>query len=216
MKKTEAPKDQNERELLEKIREAEANAPGLIEKIPTWQPFLESMFRLLEEQQPEKAKKMKLETTPMKGQKFILDQLNRFEWAIAAVQAQSTPQDMERVVRSIFRTAWIVFTLDFKNHSAEADPRQDMEEQAASQLWIHTLIEALSRVYWPLFFDRVKGTKRLYTMPEACEILGLVRQTIVKYIQRGELQAMKAPGGWRIPIESIENYFEKLWEKGKK
>lgn len=158
-------------------------------------------------------KEMEAMTTPVTGQKFILDQLNRFEWAITAVQVQPTPQHMERMIRAIFRTAWLVFIMAGDDGKPETQPSREAIN-TAERTYARTYI-SIERINWQLFFDRVKGTKRFYTMPEACELLGLVRQTIVKYINRGDLQAVKAGSGWRFPIETIENYLEKQWEKGK-
>jgi excisionase family DNA binding protein len=156
-------------------------------------------------------------TTPVTAQKFILNQLNRFEWAITAVQVQPTPQDMERMARAIFRTAFLSFEMgrsweweDKPGEAAHIFP--ESLEFSAFHYHVHA---ALNRIDWQLFFDRLKGTKRFYSMPETSRLLGLTRQTLMKRIKLGELQAMKTGNGWQFPIEVIEDYLESLWKGGK-
>lgn len=38
---------------------------------------------------------------------------------------------------------------------------------------------------------------KMYTLKEACDILGISRQTALKYIQTGKLKAVKIGGAWK-------------------
>jgi len=138
---------------------------------------------------------------------FIRTELERFPWAIAAVKTTTTPADMETMVRAIFRDCLIVFLPP--DYSPKVPELAEMEEHARRFGRFLTIIN------WQIFFDRIQGTRRFYTMPEAEKMIGRVRQTIVKWIKEGRLQAQMMGGKWAIPIDSMEGFLDRAWHRPK-
>ncbi len=49
---------------------------------------------------------------------------------------------------------------------------------------------------------------KVYTTKEAAEILKISKTTVVKLIHEDKLQAKKVARKWRIPEESLQEFFE--------
>lgn len=57
--------------------------------------------------------------------------------------------------------------------------------------------------------------ERLLTMQEAADLLAVHRGTVVNLIKRGELDASKIGGQWRIKPSSLKRLIDKAEETGK-
>jgi excisionase family DNA binding protein len=159
----------------------------------------------------------RLEINPIVAAGELRKLIQPFDWAWKVVQIAETPSEMERTYRNMFLDAWIVF-IGKSNRAAWAAKEYDPDKPRTTALYIFTdyYLSCLDVVNWQLFFDRVKGIKRQYSMTEVTEILGLTRQTIATYIDKGLIQAAKYGRSWRFPAEGIEQYLSQAERKKKK
>lgn len=62
--------------------------------------------------------------------------------------------------------------------------------------------------------DKGKGPlKNFYSTSDAAEHIGVCRVTILRYIERGKIKALRLPGNrgqYRIRIEELEQFINKL------
>ena len=58
-----------------------------------------------------------------------------------------------------------------------------------------------------------KVDTQFYTLDEVCKILNVCRQTIVKAVGRGDLQAIMIGRQWRFPKESFKRSLEKMGKR---
>ena len=144
--------------------------------------------------------------------------LTPFDWAWAAIRTQESPGEMERVFRNLWRDCWLVFYVETEPGKGQFTTplKNQYAFENVDMATFQGLFEAcMDVVNWQMFFDRIKGVKTYYTTTEVTQILGMTRPTINKYMKEGRLQAAKFGRDWRFPAESIDQFLQKTWQKGK-
>ncbi len=62
--------------------------------------------------------------------------------------------------------------------------------------------------YLPGVFD-----KRVYTVPEAADVLGIKSTTMYKLIREGQIRSLKIGSLRRIPAEAIDEFIQEMLAK---
>jgi len=154
------------------------------------------------------------EINPVVAMNELRGLIQPFDWAWAAIRSQETPGEMERVFRNMFIDCWATFAYKSERVAVnQYDPER--QRTAAAFAFIEHYLACFNMVNWTMFFDRIKGIKTYYTTTEVTQILGMTRPTINKYMKEGRLQAAKFGRDWRFPAESIDQFLQKTWQKGR-